>query len=222
MENEENKDPIMGGEAQGGEGDGGGDTPTPPVPPTPPTPEKKDPVAMVSARLSEEGGSEAHSSVIEEEQAIPFDVTKLSREQLQTLQQMLQATPNAAVRKTRKPQVRLRRIDGNFVVDFKNAYLGLIKDSENRREVERHVIPVKFLGSENFSDVLYNKFINSEQVACEVLNSRQETEEIIEGETLSRETGTMVEMVRKVIRNWYTVKLPDGTELEIEGKIANA
>lgn len=228
MNPDETKDPIMGGEAQ----DGTQYAPVEPTEPsalvepepTPePTPEpKKDPVASVAERLSETGGAEKEDGVVREEAAIPFDITKLNRDQIQTLKAMLNATPDASTRKKQNPRIRLRRIDGQFVQDFKNAYLALVEDKENRREVERHVIPVQFIGSKEFTNVMYSRFINSEQVACEVIDYRQKVEEIPEGETISRQTGTLVEMVRKEMRVWYTVKLPDGSTVEIEGKVANA
>ncbi len=220
MNPDETKDPIMGGEAQNGT------QIAPPVDtePTPePTPEPvKDPVASVAERLSETSGADTEQGVIREENAVPFDITKLSRDQIQQLKAMLNATPDASRRKKENPRVRLRRIDGQFVQDFKNAYLALVEDKENRREVERHVIPVLFIGAKDFTNVMYSRFINSEQVACEVVDFRQKIEEIPEGEVVSRETGTLVEMVRKEMRVWYTVKLPDGSTVEIEGKVANA
>lgn len=186
------------------------------------TDEPESPVSSISERLGEKESGAKEAGVVNPEQTVPFDITKLSREQMQTLKQMLNATPDAQTRKRENPRVRLRRIDDKFVADFKRAYLTLVKDPENHRDVERHVIPVKFMGSDEYTPILYSKFINSEQVACEVVDSRQKVEEFIEGETFSRETGTMVEMVRKEVINWFTVKLPNGETAEIEGKIANA
>lgn len=224
MENDENKldnnIKEQNGDNNNGQPDnfdvGQGDAPE-----TTPEPEVT-PEVSISERLSEKETGGKWAGVVNPEQATPFDISKLSREQMQTLKAMLNATPDAQTRKRENPRVRLRRIDDKFIADFKRAYLTLIKDPENHRDVERHVIPVKFMGEENFTDVLYSKFINSEQVACEVVDSKQKVEEYIEGETFSRETGTIVEMVRKEVINWFTVKLPDGRTVEIEGKIANA
>ena len=78
------------------------------------------------------------------------------------------------------------------------------------------------MGDDKYVDVLYSKFINSNRVACEVISSRNKTEEYIEGETVSRETGQLVEMIRKEVKYWFTIKLPSGETTEIEARLANA
>ena len=183
----------------------------------------------ISDRLSKnEGGgqgSEKNSAGMEPETPLPIDITKFSREQLQQLKAMLAATPEGISRKKEKPRVSIRKIDGNLVVDYKRAYLGLVKDHELNRDVERHLIPVKFLGAKDYANIVYGKFMESERVSCEVLTTRQEVVETVEGQTVSRETGQLVEMVRKEIKFWFTIKLPEGSSqdtVEIEGKIANA
>lgn len=153
---------------------------------------------------------------------MPFDISSLSREQLQSLKAMLNATPEGQERAQKNPQITLRRIDGNYVVDFKNAVLGVVKDPETGRDVERHLIPVKFKGTEEYTNVLYSNFINSDRVACEVLSHKEEKKPIVEGEVFSREKGTIVDMVRTQIISWFTIKLPEGDTLEIEGRLANA
>jgi len=186
--------------------------------------EKEDVVPSISDRLSEKESGSVKQGVVNPEQAIPFDITKLSREQMQTLKSMLNATPDAQTRKRENPRIKLRSIDGKIIIDFKRAFNTTLKDPELNRDVERHVIPVRFQGDpeEKYENILYSRFINSDQIVCEIVDSRQKVEEFIEGETFSRETGTMVEMVRKEIKQWYTVKLPNGDTLEIEGRLSNA
>jgi len=180
-------------------------------------------VESVQQRLA--GESTAQQKVegeVHAESPLPFDLSKMSREQLQTLKSMLAATPDSRERKQRNPIINLRRIDGKMIANFENAYLGLVSDPENRREVERHLIRVQFYGEEEFKPILYSKFINSERVPCEVIDHKTSTTPIIEGETISRETGLPVEMVRTEVKNWFTIKLPDGSQVEIEARLANA
>lgn len=183
-------------------------------------------VDTISDRLSqkEAGGGAENTSVAEAHTALPFDIASLNREQLQALKSMLAATPDGGSRKKLKPRIRLRRIDDNIVTDFKRAKLGLVDDHELGRKVERHLIEVKYLGSENYVTVLYKNFIESEQVACEVLSERHETNEVVEGETISRETGALVDMVRRDVLYWFTVQLPEGSSpatVEIPARVAN-
>jgi hypothetical protein len=185
-------------------------------------PEKPfDITASIAKRLEGEEQEVAKEEGINPESPLPFDLTRLSKEQLQSLKSMLAATPDAQIRKKKNPTVFLRRIDGKMVQDFKRALLALVDDPENRRQVERHVIPVKFFGEDKYVDVLYSLFINSERVQCEVKKSRNEVIEIVEGEVMSAETGRLVDMVKKEVKYWFIVKLPDGEEVEIEAKVAN-
>lgn len=173
---------------------------------------------LESADRGEEVGKEEGARA---ESPIPFDITKMSREQIQSLKQMLASTPDTQTRKKQNPTTALRRIDGKFVEDFKRAYNGLVDDPENNRKVERHIIPIKFFGETEYKAIRYADFINSERVSCEITATRTHTDEIIEGETISRETGMPVEVIRKDIIAWYTVKLPDGSLVEIKGTVSN-
>ena len=190
-------------------------------------PATADPTANIADRLAQkEGGGEKVGAEggATAEMPLMFDISKLGPEQLQQLKAMLAATPERMSRKKQNPRVRIRRIDGNLVVDFQNAFLGLVDDPTMNRKLERHIIPVRFLGSETYENILYSKFINSEQVPCEVLSTRTHEDEVEEGVTISRETGTPVEMIRKTVQYWFTIKLPEGSTpetVEIEGKVAN-
>lgn len=188
-----------------------------------PQKEPVDVASSISQRLeSVEKGEEAgKEGGVRAESPIPFDLSKMSREQIQTLKQMLASTPDTQTRKKQNPRIALRQIEGRIIEDFKNSYNGLVDDPANNRKVEKPLIPIKFYGDAQYYPVLYSTFINSDRVSCEVISSRNQTEEVIEGETISRETGMPVEMIRKDMRTWFTIKLPSGEQVEIEAKVAN-
>lgn len=206
------------GEARGQEG---GDR-------TPPAPEEGGKASEIGARLGEKSsgeqgaGDQQRTEAPRPENAMPFDITKLSKEQLQTLKALLNETPDGQIRTNKNPNVTLRRIDGNYVIDFKNAVLGIVKDPETGKDIERHLIPVKFKGTEEFVNVLYSKFINAERVPCEVISHKEEKKSAVEGQVYSREKGRMIEAVRFFVISYFTLKLPEGETIEIEGRLANA
>ncbi len=214
----------VGHEDGGDTGDGAPAGDTTPEPPTPPAGETPSVVGNIAERL----GGQAKSEETKDDTApqgkspIPFDINSLSREQLESLKALLNSTPEGQIRENKNPVVTLRKIDGQYVVDFNRAILGLVKDPETGRDVERHLIPVKFKGSDEFVNVLYSTFINSERVECEVLSHKEEKKPVVEGQTFSRKRGTMVDMVRTHVISYFTIKLPEGETLEIEGRLANA
>lgn len=181
-------------------------------------------VDNISQKLGEKAKPESNtaSEMPSSANPMPFDVTKLSKEQLQTLKAMLNSTPEGQLNERKNPEITLRRIDGNYVIDFKNAILGIVKDPETGRDIERHLIPCKFKGTEEYVNVLYSKFVNSERIPCEVISHKEEKKPTIEGQVYSRERGRMVEMVRTHVISYFTIKLPEGDTLEIEGRLANA
>lgn len=200
------------------------DTPLNTVSPKPPS-EKGfgDAPGVMGDRLSgrEQRPPETPGSVRSEE-PIAIDLSKLTTEQLQTLKAMLNTTPDRVSRKNVNPIASIRRMDGKYVVNFGNAYLALVKDAENRREVERHKIPIQFEGEQGFHDVMYKDFMESDRVKCEIVKTYAEQDNIVEGEVYSKERGAFVEM--EVTRMHYTfdVKTPEGSIIRIEGKVANA
>lgn len=233
-------------------GVGQGDTPEgtnqppidPPMPPEPPMLQTAQPIekkqtaniGSIAERLSAKEGGEAverTESGMQAESPMPFDLSKMTLEQMQQLKAMLASTPDGSVQKTFKPTVKLRRMmidlgegrtEEKIVIDFGRAYLTEMRDLELNRNVERHVIPVTFLGEREATIVAYKKFIESEQIVCEVLSQRSIDNPVKEGVTKSRETGTLVEMVRKEIKQFFTVKLPAGSaveSVEIEARVAN-
>lgn len=227
---DETQDPILGGKVQTGEGDNGAEVRKP----EPQEEEQGDsPVSSISERLSnqEAGGQKDADKVIDPENPVPIDLSKLTTEQLQQLKSMLAATPDRITRKKKNPTIKLRVFGGKVVTDISRAFKGLIDDPENNRKVERTHIKVTLHGETEPRAILYREFMQLEQIVCEVVSNRQEKGEIVEGETISRETGRPVEMVVTTVQDFFTVKLPDsdvvaedlrGKTLEIEGKLANA
>ena len=152
-----------------------------------------------------------------------FDISKLTVEQLQVLKSMLNVTPDQVTRaKTIKPKISLPRVDGRFIVEIKRAYLKSMRDLELNRDVERHVLPVRFHGDTKFTEMIYADFINAERVKLEVKGVVQNPERIEEGSTISRLTGLPVAMERVQISTKFIIQLPSGEEVTIEGQMANA
>lgn len=214
-------------------------TPEPTPEPTPSTADapKPDPVSSVAERLGG-GGEQAQkpSEVVNPKNTMPFDVTQLSPDQLRALKAALNNTPEGREREKEKPRITLRRIDGRYIIDFKNAYLGVVRDVELNRDVERHKIPVRFFNQEeyeqmlkgeevqvHYEDILYSEFMNAERVPCEVLRLTQEKKPYEIGETYSQQRGGMVVMERVEVVSYFDVQLPDGYVIkQLEGKIVNA
>lgn len=227
---DENTDPIMGGFTPPPEGDGvalgQGNVEDGFRHESPPAFNNSKPATIpsISERLSqqEEQNTRADSEVMTAEEPFQFDLTKLRPEQLQQLKQMLAVTPDRIVRKKVRPTIKLPLVNDKPVIDYHKAYKGLVDDPENHRKVEKTLIQVLCYGETEFRTIRYSEFINADKVVCEVLSTRSDPEEYVEGQTISRETGQLVEMVVKIPRDWFTVKLPDGSSVEIESKLANA
>jgi hypothetical protein len=182
----------------------------------------------IAARLSENEAGEAADAeeVMQSETPLAFDISKLSTDQLQQLKQALAVTPDTRRRTKANPVITMRRMDGDLIVDHKpNAFKAVVFDSINRRDVEKFMLPVKFLNKPEWTDVGWQEFMEAERVNCEVVSVRHDPQEIVEGETISRETNQPVEMVKTIIHDWFTIKLPEqdgGGTIEVEARIVNA
>lgn len=188
---------------------------------TPTVQEAQPVVASIGARLAQTEAKE-EEKVAESHEPIQFDLSKLSLDQMQALKQALNATPDSATRKKENPVVQLRTNNGKIVIDFKRAYLGLVEDPENHRQIERHLIPVLLEGERDYINVRYTEFMQYDRIKCEIVSTRKENDDIVEGTVISNETGQPTEMLVKRTKDFFTVKLPDGRRLEIEAKMANA
>lgn len=205
---------------------------------------KPDVAADMGSRLSEHdrqggAGSEPGAGThVQQEAPIPqepsraFDISKMSPEELTSLKHALEGVPSRLERKKGNPIIKLRRIDGRIVTDFKDCFTEIYEDPNTKVRGERIMIPTQFFGDvdENkkpkYTNVVYKDFMNAEQVKCEVTGTRNEEDAYSEGLIESNERpGVMVEMRVTTVRTFFTVKLPEGSpvaSVEVEGKIANA
>lgn len=152
-----------------------------------------------------------------------FDITKLSLEERQALKEMLSATPDSINRKNKVATLSIRKIYDKYVVAFGKAYLNLVDDQVLQKKVERHYIPVLFFGEDKMIPVDYRDFQLSERVNCEIIDKVVKLEPKIEGEVMSRETGTLVNLVRQEVKTFFKIKLPTGEIIEaLDGEFANA
>lgn len=218
-----------------------GSVPVPPIPATAPAPAMArqivDPSPEdIGAELSKTEAAapvDPHAPVAH--QPPEFDISSLRPEQLQQLKAMLTSTPERAAVKQSNPVVTLRRFvtvsqegeeKSRIITGFRNAYNTWVKDEQLNANVEQVMIPVHFLDDAEgkYVNVNYKDFINSQQIRCEVIATRNKEGRIVEGEVLQRSTGRIIEREIKTLQTWFTVKLPEGTTpstVEIEAAIAN-
>lgn len=194
----------------------------------PETPEGEKPLSGVmsniASRLSNAEVPKAeHSEEVIEKEAPAFDLTKLTSEDLARLKQMLNATPDRLMKKKGNPIVTMRKLNGKFIVKFKKTFQTMVMDEELQKKVAVLMIPVLFYGDTEYTDIRWDNFHdNAERVKCEVINILSKTEEILDGTTISRDTGAEVEMYKTMVRSFMTVVLPETGTVEIEAGFVNA
>jgi len=149
------------------------------------------------------------------------DITQLSAEQLQALKAALNATPDTSVMKKTDNIVKVRRIDGKYVMGIKNARLVYMENESGDRKIETHIIPVLLDGEEEYKDMRYKEFMAAEQVPCKVTKTNKHEVPVVEGETRN-EFNQLVEMVRTDVHFDFVVQTPDGKELKLDGSVINA
>ena len=69
---------------------------------------------------------------------------------------------------------------------------------------------------------MYNDFMDLERVQVEVLEQREKVNIREEGEVTQAETGKLVMKEARVVQYFYTLALPNGKTVEVEGKLVNA
>ncbi len=188
----------------------------------------KDESAVV-ADVSERLGASTKTETTEQKQEVatpqntmPFDVTKLSIEQVQQLKQMLEITPESAKKRIIKPVTQIRVIKGKYLIDAGKSYMKLRKNTLEGRDELAHFIPVKFFGDKDFIEMDYREVMGADRVKCEIVSTRTVDESYIEGEPVThRETGRLTEREVKVITPYYTIKLPTNETVEIKGSMSN-
>lgn len=202
------------------------------VAPTSTTAPQTEPVAPVVDDIAQRLGQETVKEIKTDEnkptQATPMlvDLANLTPEMLQTLKSMLNVTPDRVQQKKGNIRIEIRTTEiadvPRYVVDFKTAKMGLRHDVTLQKDVETLMIDVRFNGDEKYTTVPYKEFMQYDRVAVEVVSQRVVEDIRHEGQVMQRETGRLVEKEVKTNLYFYTVALPDGSKVEIEGKMANA
>lgn len=160
--------------------------------------------------------------VAEPQQTMPFDLSKLTTEQIQQLQQMLAVTPQSVKKRVIKPITQIREINGKYVIDATKSFMRLKRNSIENRDELTHFIGVKFYGDAEFTEMGYSQLIEAPRVKCEIISTRYEDGSYIEGEpVVHRETGHLTEREVKITIPFYTIKLPTGDTVEIKGSMSN-
>jgi hypothetical protein len=175
------------------------------------------PLDQMKEKLANEGEPVAPKSIL------PPELFNLTKEQIQEFKRVLEITPDQPeIRKNKNIEIKLRQIDGKIVEDLKDGTFSIRVRDANDREVEREHIKIKFFGETEYRAYPYNEFMVSPRIALEVVKIDTQTQDIVVGETMSRVNGRLVEMTRTLVKTRFTVKLPTGELVEIDGKMANA
>lgn len=180
--------------------------------------------AAVSKDLEDQSGGKAANddTGVKTANPLPFDLSAITPDQLASLKQMLNATPDRIARKKENPIIKLRVMNEKIVVDHKNAYTGVVHDRELRADVERPIIPVLLDGNTEWQNIMYTDFMELPQIKCEVISQRKEEFDVPDGECISNITGRPTEMVIHKIDYFYTVKMPGGSTREFKAHVTNA
>jgi len=182
----------------------------------------------IAQRLGQETVKEIKTDENKPTQATPMlvDLANLTPEMLQTLKSMLNVTPDRVQQKKGNIRIEIRTAEiaevPRYVVDFKTAKMGLRHDVTLQKDVETLMIDVRFNGDDKYTTVPYKEFMQFDRVAVEVISQRAVEDIRHEGQVMQRETGRLVEKEVKTMLYFYTVALPDGSKVELEGKMANA
>jgi hypothetical protein len=194
-----------------------------------PTPDPVTPVvANIAERLAETTVVETKEDAAKPTANTPImvDLANLSPESLSMLKSMLQVTPDRvqAPRGNIRIQIRSVEVDDTtrYIMDFKRAKMSLGYHAETGKEMEMLVIPVLLNGATDFIEMEYSEFMSSPRVTVEVIDQRSKKNVIEEGQVIQRETGKLVNKEITTVEYWYTVKLPNGETVELQGKMANA
>lgn len=144
---------------------------------------------------------------------VPFDINKLTPDQLKQLKAALEETPSIA--SNGRMTVTVRRFNDKFVIGVKNASSRSVLDPIEQKAVTKISIPVLYYGAEDFVTEDYKDFMTSERVKCEVVSQREVKDRIIEGVVYSMELKKEVEQVVNTVVRFYTIKLPNGETIEL-------
>lgn len=193
---------------------------------TPPAPSTDEPiVADIGARLggqaqvqkkSTEGGARPGNP-----NPIADLLANMGEDNLRMLKAALNAVPERKIKKTDVHTVTMRFVEDKPVIKISNAYLGIVKDLELRREVERHLITIELYGDSKPREMLYEEFMKLPRIKCKVISSRSEEEEVSDDTVFSSQEGKEIELLRTVKNSWFTIELPAGENIELEEQYLN-
>lgn len=144
--------------------------------------------------------------------------------------------PRVVRREAKEHKVKLRRVDGKYVIGFKNrgegakqAWVYPKPNPDNPKE-ELLYIDLILDGAKEPVSVKYNEFLReAEEVWCTVVEKKVEEREIEQGMVPRREvedyrmidTGTMVPVVVTWRETVYVVKTDDDRTLEVHEQFIN-
>lgn len=187
-----------------------GPDPVPPAPAPVVEPAPGSAASTISERLSRDSAApERSQDAPYPVDPIPFDINALRPDQLQALKAMLERTPLRADKKRQNPLIRLRRHNNKVIIDIKSAFTAYIDDLVANTKHETTLIPVKYVGEEEWVNIPYRDFINADQFTCEVVDIRREEGGYDEGETWNEEKKQMVVMRVTTLSEWFVIEFPD-------------
>lgn len=144
---------------------------------------------------------------------VPFDINKLTADQLKQLKALLEDTPASMTQG--RSTVTVRNFNDKYVIGIKNASSKTVLDPVEQRAVTKITIPVLYYGADDFVTEDYKEFMQSERVKCEVVSQREVRDRIVEGVVYSMELKKDVEQVVNTVVRFYTIKLPNGETIEL-------
>lgn len=201
-------------EAGIGVGGGPADT-THPIPPTGQAGDEPKPPAPGTVSENDEADTPPPPPEprVHETPTVPFDINKLTSEQLKQLKAALDETPSMPSKG--RTTVTVRRFNDQLVIGIKNASSKTVLDPVEQKAVTKITVPVLFYGAKDFEVVDYKEFMQSERVKCEVVGSREVKDSYSEGVVYSQELKKEVEQIVHTVVRFYTVKLPNGKQIEL-------
>lgn len=148
-----------------------------------------------------------------------FDISKLTPDQLKELKAALAETPEKS--QIGGHTITVRRFEDKYVVGILPSKTKTVLDPIEQKPVTKVTIPVMFYGEDNYVDFDYKEFMQWERVKCSVVSIREAKNIRIEGIVYSMERKREVEQVVNLVMRYYTVKLPNGQQIEMFEEACN-
>lgn len=168
------------------------------VPPTPET---------IAQRLQEQGKNEVKQE-INTEQTVPFDISRLSKDQLQALKMALNATPDTPTKKRDGITIQLRKTaEGETIVWFGTVYKRYIQNPETLGQINTEMIKYKVYGNDEAKEMKYEEFMLLEKDTFKVVDIDIQDNVKVVGEVVARETGQLMDAVVNNSLRSYTVEI---------------